>query len=201
MSGQTFDALALVEVSSIATGYRVLNELIKRAPVHILDANLTEPSKFVIVFWGPLAAVEEAMEAALETAGSKLLFRLLIPYAHRNLITALAGSMFTEEFYDTIGVVDCESLSATLIACDRALKDAHVSLVGLRLVNGLGGRGFFVVHGAQHDVEAAVGAAAAAVEEGSGPLGRVVQSAVVTQVQAEMVPWVMKTGVLAVGGH
>ena len=60
--------------------------------------------------------------------------------------------------------------------------------------------GFFVVHGAQHDVEAAVDAAAAAVEEGRGPLGRVVQSAVVTQVQAEMVPWVMKTGVLAVGG-
>ena len=117
------------------------------------------------------------------------------------MITALGGTTLLQECYDCIGVVDCESLSATLIACDRALKEALVSLIGIRLVNGLGGRGFFVIHGAQHNVEAAVDAAAAAVKEGRGPLGRVVQSAVVTQVQAEMVPWVMKTGVLAVGGH
>ena len=79
MSEQGYDALALVEISSIAIGYRVLNELIKRAPVHILDANLTEPSKYVIVFWGPLAEVEESMDAAIETAGTELMFRLQSP--------------------------------------------------------------------------------------------------------------------------
>ena len=76
-----FDALAMLELSSVARGYKVLNELLKRAAVSIIDANLTEPSKYVIAFWGPLADVEESMAVAKEEAGALLLSHLLIPYA------------------------------------------------------------------------------------------------------------------------
>lgn len=152
------DALALVELDSVARGYRVLDALAKRSPVAVLEANLVEPGHFLILFAGGVAEVEEAMDAARLLAADALRDQVLLPYVHPSLLPGLAGTTVVGT-PDCLGVVEGRAVASTLEACDRALKDADVGLCGLRLTPALGGRAFFVVQGLQHDVEAALEAA------------------------------------------
>ncbi|MBK9371304.1 MAG: BMC domain-containing protein [Deltaproteobacteria bacterium] len=154
------DALGLVELGSLARGYRALDALTKRSPVTVLEANLVEPGKFLLLFCGGVAEVEEAMSAALAVADGALIDQLLLPFAHAALLPALAGHVQVGS-PDTLGVVEGRTPAATLLAADRALKDADVRLCGLRVSPGLGGRGVFVIAGVQHDVEAGLAAATA----------------------------------------
>jgi microcompartment protein CcmL/EutN len=64
-------------------------------------------------------------------------------------------------------VLETTSSPGLLRAVDAALKNTPVSLGELRLADGLSGRGLALLHGAQHDVQAALEAAAARVGPGA----------------------------------
>ena len=163
MSG-TGDALALVELDSIARGYRVVDAMVKRSPVEILEANLVEPGKYLVLFAGGVAEVEESYSAALETGTGHLVDSMLLPMVHGAIVPGLRGYDNCKD-PDTIGVIEATCVAAMLQSCDRALKDAEVVLAGLRLAPGLGGKAYFVVHGQQADVEAAAAVAEAVLVE------------------------------------
>jgi microcompartment protein CcmL/EutN len=146
------DALGLVELNSIARGYKVLDAMVKKSPVVILEANLVEPGHYLILFAGQVAEVEEAYSEAVAVAGDACLDRLILPLVHSDVLSGLSGRVQAGH-PDTVGVVEGRSVSATLLACDRALKNSDVELAGLRITPGLGGKAFFVLHGAQHDVQ------------------------------------------------
>ena len=154
------DALALIELDSIARGYRVVDALVKRSPVRMLEANVVEPGKFLVLFSGGVAEVEEALTAATEVGEGRILDSLFLPQVHDAIIPGLGGSVDADE-PDTLGVVEGRTIATTLVACDAALKEASVRLAGLRVVTGLGGKAYFVVHGSHSDVEAALEASAA----------------------------------------
>lgn len=154
MGDPAHDALALLELDSVARAYRALDAMVKRSPVSVLEANLVEPGHFLILFAGGVAEVEEAYDEGCRIGGEALLDRLMLPFAHRDILPGLTGRLDTED-PDTVGVIEGRSVASTLLACDRALKDAEVALAGLRITPSLGGRGYFVVHGLQHDVEVA----------------------------------------------
>ena len=149
------DALALVEVNSVARGYRVVDALVKKAPVVVLEANLVEPGLYLILFCGGVAEVQMSHAEALAIAGDTLVDEMLLPRVHGDLLAGLRGTVDCND-PDTVGVVEGRRVSSTLEACDRALKEAEVALAGLRVTPGLGGKAFFVVQGIQHDVEAAL---------------------------------------------
>ncbi len=159
------ETLALVELDSVARGYRVVDGMVKQSPVDVLEANLVEPGKFLVLFTGGVAEVQEAWERALAIGDDAIVDKLMLPLVHPAIVPALRGSQ-AQGYPDTIGVVEGRTIAATLLACDRALKDGDVSLTGLRITPGLGGRGYFVVQGIQHDVEAAMEAARAQLEAG-----------------------------------
>ncbi|MEE2750500.1 MAG: BMC domain-containing protein [Myxococcota bacterium] len=152
------DALALVELTSVARGYRVVDALVKKAPVQVLEANLVEPGVFRVLFTGGVAEVELAFEEAMSVAGDSLRDRMFLPLVHEAVVPALGGQQHCEGV-DALGILEGRMISSTLEACDRALKDARVELAGIRITPALGGKAFFVVHGPQHDVEAAISAA------------------------------------------
>ena len=52
------DALALLAYDSVATGLSALDTLVKEAPVTVLEANLVEPGRFLILFVGGVAEAE-----------------------------------------------------------------------------------------------------------------------------------------------
>ncbi len=184
------DALALIELDAVATGLRCVDAMVKRAAVELLEANLVEPGRFLVLFAGDVAEVEESFAAAVEVAGDALVGRMMLPYVHPALLGGLRGAELraSADALDTLGVIEGTGVASVLEACDRCLKDAGVTLVGLRVAGGLGGRAFFLVCGAQHDVEAAI-------EVGTAVLARHAQlhrTECIARPHAELVPWLLR---------
>jgi microcompartment protein CcmL/EutN len=122
------------------------------------------PGKFLLVFTGGEAEVAESFAAGLETGGALVLDSLHLPHISEPIVASLKsqpiGSTGPD---DAVGIVELHTVASTLRAADVALKEANVKLTHLQLARGIGGKGWFTVAGAQHDVEAALERAAAAV--------------------------------------
>ena len=156
------EALALIELGSIARGHRVADAMLKRAPVGLLRAEWVSPGKFLVLVEGGVAAVDEAFRAGLEVAADRVVDRLFLPQAHASLWPALAGEP-SSAAVDSLGIVETTTVAATLLAADAAAKAAAVR-IELQLGRGIGGKGFFTVTGPLAEVEAAVEAAGAILE-------------------------------------
>ena len=181
------DALALLEIRSVARGYRVLDALVKESPVRVLEANLIEPGRFLILTGGGVAEVEAAHRVGCEVAADEALDALFLPYAHRSLWTGLGGSQHVTDL-DAIGVIEGASIAGVLDACDQALKHADVALCGLRIATALGGKGYFVVHGAQDAVEAAIAIGAEALTQ----RGRRVCEEMIARPHPDFLSWLLR---------
>jgi microcompartment protein CcmL/EutN len=153
------EALALIELTSIARGHRVADAMLKRAPVALLRADWVSPGKFLVLVEGAVAAVEEAFRAGIDAAGDRVVDRLFLPQPHAALWEALAGETNSATEIESLGIVETTTVAATLLGADAALKVAVVRLIELQLGRGIGGKGFFTLTGALADVEAAVEAA------------------------------------------
>lgn len=157
-------ALGLFELESLARGPVVADAVLKQARVRIAIAEAVSPGKYLLVFSGPVAEVEESFAAGAETGGSRILDRLLLPHVAEAVIAGLDGRFEALRPHDALGLVELHTVAATLKAADAALKRAEVRLTALHLAKGIGGKGTFSLGGLQHDVEAALEGAAAAVE-------------------------------------
>jgi len=181
------DALALIELDSVARGLRSLDAMVKRSPVHVLEANLVEPGKYLILFAGGVAEVEEAYAEGVEVGCDAVVDELMLPFVHRDLLPGLAGRLEVDD-PDTLAVIESTAVASCLLACDRALKDAAVRLAGLRITPALGGRAYFVVHGVQHDVEAAL-EVSTGILEARGQLHRI---EVIRRPHADFLPHLLR---------
>ena len=155
-------ALAVVELGSIARGLIVVDAIVKRAPVRLAVADPVTPGKFVIVFVGDEAAVDESLEAGREAAGTAELDVLVLPYAHRAILPALTR-VEAPPIDGALGMLELRTVSATILAADCALKAAHVELAALHWARGIDGKGYLVITGEQDAVEAALDAGFEAV--------------------------------------
>jgi len=156
-------ALGLLELESIARGFITADAVVKRAPVLLAQAEAITPGKYLLVFSGGVAEVEEAFAAGVETAGAALLDKLMLPYAHEALVDALAGRFAAGGALESVGVVETHTVASALLAADTALKRADVLLTRIHLARGIGGKGYFTLAGSLHMLEAALEAAAQAV--------------------------------------
>lgn len=181
------DALALLEVASIARGLRALDALVKEAPVTVVETNVVEPGKLLILFGGGVAEVQESFRVAVEIIAEDLLDSVMLPYVDPRVWRGLGGVVTVGE-PDTVGVIEGSSVAAVIEACDRCLKMADVALCGLRVTTGLGGKAWFVVSGIQHDVDAAI-------EAGTGVLtarGKLVRTERIGRPHPEFVGWILR---------
>jgi microcompartment protein CcmL/EutN len=181
------DALALLELGSVARGYRVLDWMVKHAPVTIVEANVVEPGKYLILFGGGVAEVQASFNEGVELAGEVLLDKLLLPFAHPRVWACLAGSESLGNA-DCVGIIEGTAVASVIEAADHTAKEAEVHLAGLRLTPGLGGRAYYVITGAQHAVEAGV----AAGRDLLGPRGRLLDTQIIPRAHAEFLPWVLR---------
>ena len=188
------DALALLEMDSVAGGLSALDTLVKHAPVRVLEANLVEPGKFLILFEGGVAEVEACHTVVLEHYRNQLISEMLLPMVHNALLMGLRGEVSYEK-PDTLGVVEGIDVATTLRAADRSLKDATVRLCGIRVCTGLAGRAYFVVSGVQHDVEASVAVGSAVLNAD----GRLHRSEVLARPHDEMVAWLLRPAPFQLG--
>lgn len=147
-------ALASLELSSVARGVVVLDQMAKRAETTVVAARTFSPGRYLILVSGQEAEVEEATSAALETAGELLLDHVVLHDPHPRLRDALANRLGAE-LSESLLLVETRTLAGAFLALDRSLKEAEVDVLELRLGAGLDGRGLFSLTGALHMVEAA----------------------------------------------
>lgn len=154
--------LALLEIGSLARGYVVADALAKTAAVQFLMVNAVTPGKLLVLYTGPLADVELAHAVGLRQAADDLIDQLLLPQADRQILTALEAE--PSGTIEALGLVECLTVAAGLLAADAAAKAAPVRLLSLRAARGIGGRTMMLMTGRLSDVEAALAAATRAAE-------------------------------------
>jgi microcompartment protein CcmL/EutN len=154
----------VIETGSIARGVFVADALVKRAAVRLLRSDAVTPGKLAIVFTGEVGDVTEAFDAAREAAGIDELDSMLLNDAHQAIVPALDGTVARPEPDDALGLLELQTVASTLVAADRALKEADVTLTALHLARGIGGKGYLAVAGVQDAVEAALEAGEGAVD-------------------------------------
>ena len=67
---------------------------------------------------------------------------------------------------ESVGIIETFSAAATVLAADAACKAAEITLIELRLGNGLGGKAYLTLSGEQFSVEAALSAGVDAIASG-----------------------------------
>ena len=167
---QTIHVLGTIELDSVAQGYRVLDLMIKAAPVTVLRVSVVNPGKFLILLSGEVAEVEEAMKRGVSAAAECLLDYLFLPNLHPDVLAALrigndavsagekteAGSAGN---LDALGVIEAFSSSGGIEAADSAAKEAAVRILEIRLGDELGGKSTATITGPIGEVEAALAVA------------------------------------------
>ena len=159
-------ALALRELESIARGMRTADAVVKRAQVRLVRGEPVSPGKYLLLFTGDVAEVEESFQAGVEAAGPGLIDRLFLPGVSDALAAALVRGPqpFVARTLDSVGIVETQTVASALLAADAALKRAEVRLSRIELARGIGGKGYFVVEGSLDMVIEALAGAAAAIE-------------------------------------
>jgi microcompartment protein CcmL/EutN len=174
-----YPALALLEFDSIATGIRAGDAMIKRAPVDRIQTGTVQPGHYLVLVVGEVAPVEEAVDAGREVGQDALKDLLLLPNVHPGVVFALAGER-QPVLGEALGVVETHTVAAAIMAADAGLKGAEVSLLQLRLADGLGGKGLALFTGLVADVEAAVEIGSANTQD------QLLRQVIISQLHEEM---------------
>ena len=164
-------ALALIEFSSIAAGMQAGDAMAKKAPIDRLAAGTVQPGKYLVLIAGAVADVEEALAAGRSAGGSLVIDFVFLPQVHPAVVEAIAAGATRSEAGrsmrgPSLGIVETNSVAAAIHAADAGVKGAQVSLLEVRLADGLHGKGLVLYTGDVHDVEAAVEIGAKAVDAG-----------------------------------
>jgi microcompartment protein CcmL/EutN len=85
-------SIGAIELSSVAVGYRVQDEMLKAASVEILIARTICSGKYFIVIGGPVSDVESAIRRGLEVPEEAVIDHLVIPNVHDSIFPALGQS-------------------------------------------------------------------------------------------------------------
>ncbi len=142
----------------------VADALVKKAAVRISFAEPVSPGKYLLIFSGALAEVEESFKAAQFAGGALVIDRLLLPQLASGVTRALDGKPDLMRPGESVGIVETHTVASAIKAADTAAKRANVRITRLQLAKGIGGKGYFTLAGSQGDVEAALEGAAASIE-------------------------------------
>lgn len=180
-------ALALIEFSSIAAGMLAGDSMAKKAPIARLLAGTVHPGKYLVLTSGAVADVEESLKAGREMGGSYAIDFVLLPQVHPAVVAAIAEGvepMRAEERPmrgPSLGVIETSSVASAIHAADAGVKGAEVSLLEVRLADGLHGKGLVLFTGEVQNVQAAVEIGARAIDT-----GLLVNQIVIPQLHGEM---------------
>ena len=84
-------ALALIEFSSIATGIKAADAMVKRAPIDVIKSGTVQPGKYLVLIGGEVADVEESLEEGRDVGRTCLLDFVLLPHVHPEVVESIGG--------------------------------------------------------------------------------------------------------------
>jgi microcompartment protein CcmL/EutN len=168
------DCMGLLESKSIARGVEAADAMAKQAPVELLWTRVVEPGRFLALVSGEVDDVRHALDRGRAALQGDLLDELFLPAAHPSIFDALAGARprSAEELAalagGALGLIECATVAATLLAADAAAKQARVRLAALRIGPDMAGKGLVALAGDVADVESSVSKGASLAEERGG---------------------------------
>jgi microcompartment protein CcmL/EutN len=152
--------LGVLEYSSIAIGIKALDEMVKIAPVRIIDARTICPGKYLIVFSGDVASVEYSFNKGYETGKNFIVDSLYLPMVHPDVVPAIGKVVSTDE-WNSIGIIETLSVVSSIEAADLAVKTGNVRIIEIRLAVGFGGKSYVKMLGSLDAMEVALEAGTA----------------------------------------
>ena len=177
----TDPALALIEFDSIATGIQAGDAMVKMAPIARIVGGTVHPGKYLVMITGDVGPVQESLAVGLAIGSSSVIDYVYLTGVHPD-VPASISSARRPELREALGIVETSSVSSAIHAADAALKSAQVTLLELRLADGLGGKGLAFLCGSITDVEAALDAATGAIADS----GHLLNAVVIPQLHPEM---------------
>lgn len=170
-----YNAIGMIELSSVARGIVAADRMVKAAQVEIVSTGSVCPGKFIVIVKGDVAAAQSAVEAGILTAEEFLVDSFVLPNVHEGIFPAITAT--TQPLNSgAYGILETFSLSCMIPAADAALKAADIHALELRMGYGLGGKATFTFTGEVAAAEAALAA------------GRQVASEAGLLVNAEVIP-------------
>lgn len=148
------DSLCLVESRSIAVGALLLDHMLKKSSVELVRASPICSGRYFIAVSGHRADVEEALGIA-QHAGYPLAYACTIGNVSPLVLEALHRKAQITP-HSALGIVECRTVSASILTADSVIKKADVSLFRLSMGQGINGKSYFVVGGDISAVEAAL---------------------------------------------
>jgi microcompartment protein CcmL/EutN len=150
-----YPAIALLEISGIATGLYCADLMIKRAPITVLKSGTVHNGKYLILIGGSVASVEEAYYEGLSASGDDIIDHVILPNVHEQVHDAILGHR-TKCRKESIGIIETASVAATIRSTDAAIKGTDVTIIEIRIADHLGGKAFSIINGEIEDVQTAV---------------------------------------------
>ncbi len=173
------DAVALLELDSVAAGIVAGDAMVKRAGLDVIRTGTVQPGRYLILLSGTVADVEEALDAAALVSGDHVVDRMFLPDPHPQLAGALSGGR-RKATGEALGVIETVSVASVIVAADAGLKGAEVALREIFLADGLGGKGYLLFSGPLVEIEAAVEIGCRVIP------GAIVASRVIARLHEEM---------------
>ena len=160
-----YNAIGMVELSSIARGIYVADQMITAAAVEPISCTAVCPGKYIILVKGDTAAVESYVDTGIAISGEYCGDSCVIPNIHPDIFPAISATTVPDKMA-ALGIMESFSIASMIYSADAALKSADIRSIELRLGTGLGGKAFFTFTGDVSAVEAAASAGKEVVEQG-----------------------------------
>ncbi len=161
-------AIAAIEFDDIPAGIFATDALLKKAPIAFFKCGTTTRGRYLTVFGGTPASVDEAIHEGLRAAGSHVLDHVMLPDVHARLYDAMLGVRHARASR-ALAIIETATVAATIRGAEAALKGTPVELIEVRMADtGLAGKALFVLEGDLHDIEAAVRLATTQAGQGGG---------------------------------
>ena len=147
------NAIALIELKSIAKGIEVLDFMLKKAEVTIIEAEPISAGKYYILITGAIAEVEEAYKEGKEKASFYLVDHLFIADIHPTLLPAIEGNDWGPSENTSCAIVETYTISSAIKAANIAAKRTNIKLLKIALGKGIAGKGYFTFTGDLNEIE------------------------------------------------
>ncbi len=179
-------AIGMVETTTVSTGFKAADDMVKAANVELLQAETTCPGKFVILVTGEISAVRASVERAEAAYTDKVIDTFVLGNPHEGIFPAIYGSAEVDHI-QALGVLETYDVAAMIVAADTAAKTAIVKLLELRLAKGMCGKSYMTITGTVSAVTAAIEAAKAA----AGDKGMFLDDSVIASPSERLLPYIL----------
>ncbi len=151
-----YPAIAAVEFRDVSTGMYATDAMLKKSPIGFVKSGTITRGRFVVLFGGTTASVEEAYNEGLFWGSDNVLDSVMLADIHPQLHDAILGQRFLQSD-GSLAILETSTICSNIRGSETALKGTPVEIIEIRLADsGLSGKGISILRGELSDIEAAV---------------------------------------------